>query len=87
MKVDFSQKFEKEISKLPYDLARSIFKVINEIYGIDSLEELVEFKKLKGAKNVYALNFGIYRIGIKVIKDKANIITIGERSTFYNKFP
>ena len=82
----YSPAAQKDIQKLPIDIAKN---VVNSIKGIRDNPN-VHVKKLKGSPKspLYSLRVGEYRIIMSIEGDKLIIfvIEVGHRSKIYRKY-
>ena len=65
MKVEFLNKFSKDIDKIPFKSTKlALLKIITEIEKADNLDDFPNLKKLAGHKSAYRIRLGDYRIVI-----------------------
>lgn len=90
MKVSFKNSFLKSIQKIRNsELKEDIFEVISNVENAQSLEEIQNFKKLKGYSVYFRIRIGDYRIGIKWVEETKTVffVTFDHRKNIYKKFP
>ena len=88
MKLAFTKKFLKQVSKLNNPvLAKEIVLIIDETEKAKTLSEIKNLKKLKGYNNYYRIRTGDYRIGIYFNKDSFEFAAIDHRKDIYKYFP
>lgn len=89
MKLIFRKTFIKDIKKIKDPkVARKIEQIIIELKEVEFLEELPNFKKMKGYSIAYRIRVGDYRMGIyKISKDELEIIRFLKREDIYKVFP
>ena len=88
MKVEFLDKFDKDIDKITLKNVKSnLLKLIVSVEAAKSLSEIKNTKKLKGHKSAYRIRIADYRVGIFVEGDKVIFARIVHRKDIYNVFP
>ena len=91
MKLAFTKKFLKQISKLNDPaLAKEIEAIIERAEKSNSLSEiknLKNLKKLKGHTGFYRIRSGDYRIGIYFDKGRFEFAAFDHRKDIYKYFP
>jgi mRNA interferase RelE/StbE len=88
MKLAFTKKFLKQVSKLNNPLlAAEIETIIEEAEKAKTLSEIKNLKKLKGYNNYYRIRTGDYRIGIYFNKQSFAFAAIDHRKDIYKYFP
>ena len=66
VEVSFKKYFIKDLKNLPKNIQEKIKKLVfEEIPNKNSLSEIPNVKKLKGADSYYRIRVGEYRIGFK----------------------
>ncbi len=88
MKVLYSKKFLKQLSKLPYNVKEKIeFFVFDDLPTLDNIELSGKIEKMRGYSGYYKVRFGDYRVGL--YKQAENIIVklVMHRKDIYNYFP
>ncbi|AFW93017.1 MULTISPECIES: type II toxin-antitoxin system RelE/ParE family toxin [Nostocales] len=89
MKVQYRQTFLKDLKQLKssesyqriYELAFTTLENIN------SLDEILDIKAMKGYPNRYRIRIGNYRLGIEVNGDLIEVMRVLHRREFYRYFP
>ena len=89
MKVQYRQTFLKDLKQLKssesyqriYELAFTTLENIN------SLDEILDIKAMKGYPNRYRIPIGNYRLGIEVNGDLIEVMRVLHRREFYRYFP
>lgn len=87
MRFRFKGKAEKDIKKLPLSGQKRFKVVMHEIIQANTIEDLKNCKKLRGAKDSYAIRFGSYRIGFRYEEEIVNIYSVLHRKDIYSRFP
>ena len=88
MKVQYRQTFLKDLKQLKssesyqriYELAFTTLENIN------SLDEILDIKAMKGYPNRYRIRIGNYRLGIEVNGDLIEVMRVLHRREFYSYF-
>ena len=82
--------FRKAARQLSDENRKRLALVLNIIEAAERLSDLPNCKEMQGKKNkgYYRIRFGDYRLGFKAL-DQQNIqlIDVGPRGDFYNRFP
>ena len=87
MKVEYFSKFSKDLDRINLPaVKKSIIKVIEEVKGADSINQIGNVKKLIGFKSAYRIRIGQYRIGVFVEKDTVQFARIAHRKDIYKLF-
>lgn len=88
MKVEFRKSFEKDLRKLKdQPLLAKIKAVIEAVEQAETLESVLNLKKLKGEDNYFRTRIGDYRIGLFLDGDTILFVRILHRREFYRYFP
>ncbi len=88
MKVLYSKKFLKQLSKLPYGVKKKIeLFVFNDLPSFDNLELSGKIEKMKGYSGYYKIRFGTYRIGLEKRENSVVVKLVMHRKEIYNYFP
>ncbi len=88
MKLTFTNKFLKQVSKLKdKKLQKEIEKIIESAETAPTLSEIKNLKKLKGHKDFYRIRLGNYRIGIHFNNHDFTFAAIDNRKDIYKYFP
>ncbi len=88
-KIKYSKRFLKELSHIPQKYRSKIEKIVFEkIYESNPFSMNI-IQRLKGHDNRYKIRVGPYRIGLKIVKDKKEVIVIivAHRKDIYKIFP
>lgn len=89
MIVEIDKSFIKSLEKIKdksiYDRVEKAIEILEKT---DSLENVINIKKLKGFKNFYRIRVGDYRIGFELIQKRIILlIIISHRKDIYKFFP
>ena len=88
MKVEFLEKFSKDLDKLNQPFVRSaVLKAIKRVEVANNISEVPKVKKLSGHKDAYRIRVGDYRIGIFIVGQLVQFARVVHRKDIYNIFP
>ena len=87
MKIYVEKKARKDIDNLPVIVKKQIQNILLSILDLDSINEIVNCKKLRGDKVSYSIRISKYRIGFKYEEEIINIYRVLHRKEIYSKFP
>ncbi|MVN23412.1 type II toxin-antitoxin system RelE family toxin [Mucilaginibacter arboris] len=88
MKVEFLDKFNKDLTKIKNKaVSEDVLATIENVEQSFNIASIKNIKKLKGFKNAYRIRIGNYRIGIFVTDDAVEFVRIVHRKDIYNLFP
>jgi mRNA interferase RelE/StbE len=80
--------FLKELSQLPVKDRKKVEKFLfEEIDLIQNLDQITDFKKLKGYSNYYRIRFGEYRAGLRIENGILYFERILHRRNIYKYYP
>ncbi|WP_456324913.1 type II toxin-antitoxin system RelE family toxin [Desulfonauticus submarinus] len=75
-KVKYTKKFLKKLSKVPKDIQEKIEEIVFTELKEKGPYSLGYVEKLKGFKNKYKIRLGDYRIGLRIDKEKQEVICL-----------
>jgi len=88
MKVEFRKTFEKDLRKLrEKTLLNKIRDTIEAVESAQTLDEMINVKKLKGEDGYFRIRIGDYRIGLFLQEDTILFVRMMHRREFYRYFP
>ena len=88
MKVLVDRSFEKDIAGVSNQkLLARLADVIEHIESCNTIAEIPNLKKLKGASDCFTIRIGDYRIGLSVNANEIKLIRFLLRKDIYKKFP
>ncbi len=88
MKISFTKDFNKSLKEInDKKLAQTIQDIIINIEEAKTPREIKSIKKLEGHKFAFRIKRGVFRIGLFIERNEANLAAIGHRKDFYRKFP
>jgi mRNA interferase RelE/StbE len=79
MRIIFSKKAQKQISKLNFFVRNKIIKVLDKF----EKGERVDVKKMKGKNDEFRIRVGDYRILLDKEKEGFSVIEVGKRENIY----
>lgn len=89
MKTEYLPSFIKDLKKLKkvpdYSQVRAI--AFESIPQCQSIIEINNLKKIKGAKNAYRIRVGDYRLGVFIQNDTVTFSRVLHRKEVYRYFP
>ncbi len=88
MKVRYSKKFLKQLSKTPLSIRNKIEQfVFDELPSISHIEYTGKIEKMKGYAGFYKTRFGNYRLGMYMYNNTLVLKVVMHRKDIYNYFP
>ena len=88
MEVAFTKTFSKQIDTL-YDesLKLRLSQVVQNVILANTLQDIVNLKKMKGHRTAYRIKIGDYRIGLFFEDEVIVFAYLAHRKDIYNQFP
>jgi mRNA interferase RelE/StbE len=88
MEVAFTKIFSKQIDTLHNEsLKLRLVQVVQNVISANTLQDIVNLKKMKGHHTAYRIKIGDYRVGL-FFEDGLIIFAYwAHRKDIYNKFP
>ncbi len=89
MELLYAKKFSKDVDAIrkKAKIKKALLKVIEKIREAGSLGEVKEVRKIEGYQKYYRIKLGDYRLGIKVTKNRIELIRFLHRKDIYRRFP
>ena len=88
MKTAFRESFTRDLKAVrDKKLLQRVREVIEAVEKADSLGDLPNLKKLKGAKSYFRLKLGDYRIGLALESNTVIFVRFLDRKDIYKYFP
>jgi mRNA interferase RelE/StbE len=89
MELLYAKKFSKDVDAIRKEakIKKALLKVIEKIRESGSLAEVREVRKIEGYQKYYRIKLGDYRLGIKVTKNRIELIRFLHRKDIYKRFP
>jgi mRNA interferase RelE/StbE len=89
MKIEISKRFVKDTQKITDKrILAKIQQVLLEAQKVEGVNFLADLEEMTGYPNFYRVKFDYrYRIGIYCEGDIIEFLRVGNRESFYKKFP
>ena len=89
MKLLYGKQFSKDLDdlRLGANVKKRLLALIKKMKIAESLTELKDVKKIEGYTGYYRIRIGDYRLGIKVAKNRVEMIRFLHRKDIYRRFP
>jgi len=88
MQVEFLKKFSKDLDELELkSVKQALMRLIEKMETADSLDEILNTKKLKGHKTAYQTRVGDYRLGFFLQNSIILLARFVHRKDIYKIFP
>lgn len=86
-RIEFTKSAQKEFVKLSKKVQDKIVDSL-QLLATNPFSELIKFKKIRGADNLFRIRIGDYRVVYEIKKNVLMIIVIkvGHRKEVYRKF-
>ncbi|MDC9728265.1 MAG: hypothetical protein PSN04_02915 [Methyloprofundus sp.] len=89
MKIEVSKRFVRDTQKITDKrILNKIHKVLSDAQNAEYLSDLNSLEGMAGHSGFYRIKFDYrYRIGVYVLGDNIQFLRVGNRESFYKKFP
>ena len=88
MEVEFTKTFSKQIDTLHNESSKSrLSQVVQNVILANTLQDIVNLKKMKGHQNAYRIKIGDYRMGLFFEEGLIIFAYLAHRKDIYNRFP
>ena len=88
MKVEFLEKFSKDIDELRIkSVKHALMHIIESMEAASNFQEISNIKKLKGHKTAYRIRIGDYRLGFFFENSTILLARFVHRKDIYKIFP
>ena len=89
MELLYAKRFSKDVDAIRKEarIKKALLKVIEKIREAGSLAEIRGVRKIEGYQKYYRIKLGDYRLGIKVTKNRIELIRFLHRKDIYRRFP
>ena len=88
MKVQFTNAFERDVSKIKdRKIAEAIISAVEDLKKSKSLTDVSGIKKMHGASNAFRIKVKDFRIGCYLEKDSVLLSRVLNRKDIYKYFP
>lgn len=89
MKVKYSKDFEKAVRKLSGKMLQSVRSTIKEVIEADSIDDIMNCKKLVDYDSIYRIRIGNYRaffyFDVEIVSDEVRFLYLIARGEAYDK--
>jgi mRNA interferase RelE/StbE len=88
MEVEFTKIFSKQIDTLHDETMKvRLAQVVQNVISANTLQDIVNLKKLKGHRTAYRIRMGDYRVGLFFEDGLIIFAYLAHRKDIYNRFP
>ena len=87
MRYQDTKEFRKSLTRLPKAIQIQVLEAIESIEEANTMNDIVNFKTLKGYRNYARIRVGNYRIGLFWDGAMFLIESVGTRGDFYKTYP
>ena len=88
MEIAFTKTFSKQIDAVRNESLKSqLVRVVQNVISANTLQDIVNLKKMKGHQTAYRVKIGDYRIGLFFEDGLIVFAYLAHRKDIYNRFP
>ena len=88
MEIAFTKTFSKQIDAIYNESLRlRLAQSVQNVISANSLQDIVNLKKMKGYQTAYRIKIGDYRIGLFFEEGVIVFAYLAHRKDIYNRFP
>jgi mRNA interferase RelE/StbE len=88
MEIEFTKTFSKQIDSLHDEsLKLRLAQVVQNVISANTLQDIINLKKLKGHQAAYRIRVGDYRVGLFFEEGVIVFAYLAHRKEIYNRFP
>jgi mRNA interferase RelE/StbE len=88
MEIEFTKTFSKQIDDLSDEVLKSrLAQAVQNAIMANTLQDIVNLKKMKGHHSAYRIKIGDYRIGLFFDYGTIIFTYFAHRKDIYNRFP
>jgi len=88
LKVEFNESFLKDLKAVrDKSVLAKVQTVIESSEKADTLDQLINLKKMRGSREYYRIRIGDFRIGLKLDGETLVFIRFLNRKDIYRYFP
>jgi len=89
MEIFYGKRFSKDLDAIRDEtkVRKRLLELIEQIKGISSLRDVKDVKKIEGYSDYFRIKMGDYRLGIKLAKNRIELIRFLHRKEIYRRFP
>lgn len=89
MKVEFSDRFAKDIKKLSGKMLVSVLSALDDVRRAQRIEDLANCRKLVGYRHIYRIRIGdkraFFSFHVELLDGRAYFIHLANRGSAYDK--
>ena len=88
MEVEFTKTFSKQIDAIHNEsLKLRLAQAVQNVLSANTLQDILNLKKMKGHQTAYRIKIGDYRIGLFFEEGIIIFAYLAHRKDIYNRFP
>ena len=89
MELLYGKKFSKDLDAIRHEskIKADLLKLIEKIRAADSLADLKGVRKIEGYQGYFRMKVADYRLGMKVTKNRIELVRFLHRKEIYRRFP
>ena len=88
MEVEFTKTFSKQIDTISDEsLKLRLAQSVQNVILANTLQDILNLKKMKGHKTAYRIKIGDYRVGLFFEEGVIIFAYLAHRKDIYNRFP
>jgi len=89
MNLVYGKQFSRDLDSIRHDAKtkKRLLKLISRIKETESPADLKNIRKIEGYSDYYRIRTGDYRLGIKIIGNRVELIRFLHRKDIYRMFP
>ena len=89
MEIVYGKCFGEDLDRIRLDekTKKRLLAIIKKIKAAEKFASLKETKKIQGYTEYYRIRIGDYRLGLKLVKNRVELIRFLHRKDIYRRFP
>jgi len=89
MELLYAKRFSKDIDAIRKEarIKKALLEMIEKIREAGSLAEVRGVKEIEGYQEYYRIKLGDYRLGVKMRRNRIELIRFLHRKDIYRRFP
>jgi mRNA interferase RelE/StbE len=88
MEIAFTKTFSKQVDSLRDEsLKLRLAQIVQNVILANTLQDIVNLKKIKGHQTAYRIRIGDYRVGLFFEEGLIVFAYLAHRKDIYNRFP
>ena len=89
MELLYGKRFSKDLDTIRYEarVKGALRELIERIKAADSMSDLKDVRKIEGYQGYFRIKVGDYRLGIKAVQNRIELIRFLHRKDIYRRFP